>query len=345
MCGIAGYYNLDGNHPPNANMMITWALLATRGMHAAGALWRLSSMKALRYSKHVGPSYDHALRVWSSIELAANDLRWVALHARHASVGGVGNPNNNHPVNYGTVWLTHNGGIAGHDYVFKQLGVPRHAEVDSEAIAACLSVGGLPKVLELCDGKMSLAWVDVRRPDTLHLYTNGGSPLWVSVVPKEYFVYASSDVLVPKDLHGIGGDIPAGVHITVRSDGTIRHQMVGLGKYRPVNTAKGWYYDCYDVHCATKNKHQHARPAYTFDWHNAHETPTKAVVITPPYRGGFPPGQNLHGAQRPAGMPYCGCMLCTKERTSRVQTIVQEPLHSKACSCSTCVRTRWQGGP
>jgi len=61
------------------------------------------------------------------------------LHTRFATQGSKDIAGNNHPIPRGRIVLTHNGHINNDKELFKQLGVPRVAQVDSEAVAALVA--------------------------------------------------------------------------------------------------------------------------------------------------------------------------------------------------------------
>lgn len=105
--------------------------------------------------------------------------QWSMFHTRFAT-HGVNNKANAHP-HFGRkakVTLVHNGVVHNHDDVWMALGEKPTGPVDSQAVAQCLEVGGIEKVVELCQGSMSLIWSDSRDPKgTLKCWTNGGNPL------------------------------------------------------------------------------------------------------------------------------------------------------------------------
>jgi hypothetical protein len=78
--------------------------------------------------------------------------------------GSEANSRNNHPIRSGIIIGTHNGTIYNADYLFRRLGLPRYAEVDSELLFrladrfapdGTIDGRGFRKALRLCRGQMS----------------------------------------------------------------------------------------------------------------------------------------------------------------------------------------------
>ena len=104
--------------------------------------------------------------------------RMVLGHTRFATQGHQSHFENNHPVMYGSTFVTHNGHIHNDDAVYEQLELDRYAEVDSSAIAASLHWHGFAKAkdaLEMLGGGFAIAAIDpVNQPGTL-LPRKGGA--------------------------------------------------------------------------------------------------------------------------------------------------------------------------
>lgn len=246
-------------------------MLSERGVDACGGML-VTKKGGVRIFKQEGRSYDYVLDVWPLIE-AASPL-WLALHTRAATVGKASNPNNNHPVQYGGTLVTHNGSVTNVKEVFEKLHKKPGAEVDTEAIAAALDVGGLEKALDVVRGSMAIAWVDSTAPTNLHLYTNG-PPLWVSE-KRTGLVYASSLDYLPTKLLGESREVGVGEHLTIGRTGIVA-EKVGQGKTRhsaffPVQTHNNWYL-CYDLTCLHNKdlgRHLHRYPSHTTHLHESH---------------------------------------------------------------------------
>lgn len=274
MCGLAGWFDLTGSKPPPLDLVVMWSILAARGTDASGAMWNDRTSSKLYVLKGAHKSYDWAVKMWE--RLGYYTPTWVALHTRAATTGKPDNNNNNHPVNAGPIWLMHNGIISNHEDVFKKLQKARKAEVDTIAIAACLASGGLPKVLELCRGSMSLVWTDKRDAGKLHLYTNGRSPLCVSNV-NGVFMFASTEDYLPACLVKEFSEVAAGEHVVLEANKPLIKTNVGTGKtievQQWVNKYVSWaagLYKCYALDCNQEVSHTHTSPTYTTSIHKQH---------------------------------------------------------------------------
>ena len=121
--------------------------------------------------------------------------RMVLGHTRFATQGHQSHFENNHPVMYGSTFVTHNGHIHNDDAVYEQLELDRYAEVDSSAIAASLHWHGFAKAkdaLEMLGGGFAIAAIDpVNQPGTLLLAKGGTYPL-AYLETKHIFVWAST---------------------------------------------------------------------------------------------------------------------------------------------------------
>ena len=275
MCGVSGYYSLGEAVKLPLEMMVSWALLSARGKDACGALWSVGTEeRGLHAYRKAMPSFDCSVDAWA--EIASSPVRWAALHARAATKGEPANMLNNHPVRYGNVLVTHNGVISNDGKVFEKLKLPRHGEVDTEAIAACLHAGGLKTLLSTIKGSMAIVWADVREPDTLQLYTNG-QPLYVSSTA-EHLVYASGAEYLPIKLLGEETlKLASGTHILLRKS-EVTVEDVGTGStlntpYRSWGGLGTAWYRCYDLFCRDYIKmgnHLHRYTNYTYDLHRGH---------------------------------------------------------------------------
>jgi hypothetical protein len=105
----------------------------------------------------------------------------VILHTRFATQGLACFPENNHPVNNGSVWVVHNGHVSNDAALFDKLGKARTAVVDSEALAAVLARNwNDPRAaLERVDGAFAFAAVNLRYPGELLVCRGSSSPLYL----------------------------------------------------------------------------------------------------------------------------------------------------------------------
>jgi glucosamine 6-phosphate synthetase-like amidotransferase/phosphosugar isomerase protein len=94
--------------------------------------------------------------------------------------------------------LTHNGHINNDKELFKQLGVPRVAQVDSEAVAALVAFSKVKpwEFLTEIYGTAALAWLSANDSRTLHLARVNSSPLWLGQADTGSLFYGSTQETV-----------------------------------------------------------------------------------------------------------------------------------------------------
>lgn len=181
ICGIAGIHFLDGfsiSKKQTENLIDSLLLgIEIRGKHATG----IATMNG-----------DSELWVEKGDLKASDYIMWrrdiphrshtILLHTRYATQGSPQQLENNHPVEYLSTAITHNGHINNDSSLFMSEGLERMAEVDSEIIAALINKYGLPKsnvALGKLDGTYAIAAMDQRNPKTLVLAKGPSSPLEV----------------------------------------------------------------------------------------------------------------------------------------------------------------------
>jgi len=194
MCGIAGYCLNSKEHNSNQTGLTAQMLLDIehRGQHATGAAWinaatgnRVISKAAMSASKFIKTKTGRR---------ACLDATTAILHTRFATKGTPQVNQNNHPIPRGKIVLTHNGHVNNDRELFKELKVKRHAQVDSEAIAALIAFGDAPivELLPRLQGTAALAWIEQGRSNTLHLARVNSSPLWIGQTRTGSLVYGST---------------------------------------------------------------------------------------------------------------------------------------------------------
>jgi len=181
MCGIAGYC-LDPKHYKSVSTSdLAGQMLMDiehRGTDATGGAWinprtgkrviRKAPISATKFVPNAGK------------ELCGGATTAI-LHTRFATQGSPTNASNNHPIPRGKIVLTHNVHISNDRELFKQLGVPRVAQVDSEAVAALIAFSKDKPWQALTEvyGTAALAWITANDPRNLHLARLNSSPLWL----------------------------------------------------------------------------------------------------------------------------------------------------------------------
>jgi glucosamine 6-phosphate synthetase-like amidotransferase/phosphosugar isomerase protein len=186
MCGIAGYsFGPESQVPRTLAAQALLAGIAERGADAVGYAHRTLS----------GPTVVHKQRTGASELLESiavpDGAAQVLVHVRDYTKGHPSIDANNHPIRHGTIVGIHNGVIANDEELFLRHGFERaepDMTVDSEAIFALVeALANHTKALEQLSGTMATAWLDDRRPETLHLARGIGRPLWIGRGRHEVF--------------------------------------------------------------------------------------------------------------------------------------------------------------
>lgn len=190
MCGIGGIVlfdeSLQARKPLERFLDSLLVNLENRGKDATGFL-ALSTKKARIYKRPVKATD------FIKVRPGLPDKPSVILaHTRLATMGEPAKMYNNHPVQYESCYVTHNGMVTNYASVFSKIGLDPKTEVDSEILAALLHKYGLQNldefIADLGDlyGSIAAAAVDLRNPNSILLMKTFGSPLFV--VEEEKFV-------------------------------------------------------------------------------------------------------------------------------------------------------------
>ena len=196
--------------------------------HKDSALWRVKLGNR-------APSKEGARILKRFVPITAS----VAMvHTRFATHGS-NTDDNAHPFQCDDVLLVHNGVLNNHAQVCKALGM-KTTTVDSEAIGWALNDGDIERVVELCEGTMSLIWQRTSQPGHLWYWTNGGNPLAYGRLDDD-----AGPVAVASEGHYLSGafktrlqwdtDCTVGVLYHVHPDGTIEERVIpGSAETYPV---------------------------------------------------------------------------------------------------------------
>ena len=175
MCGIGGLYNTEYTE---ADFNDLFWMIADRGLHAAGVAWLPRGESKVQVQK--APKSSRYLVQRGIAKYVGTKNLYVMQHARYTTQGSTENNNNNHPILYDNIVLTHNGVLDNDGEALRMLGRARRHEVDTEAIAAALSVESVDWVYEHIEGSMALAWVDRNEPEVVNLIRNERNPLHIA---------------------------------------------------------------------------------------------------------------------------------------------------------------------
>lgn len=198
MCGIAGLFIKDPAAVKDHEGLEKFldALLcgvAERGKQASGFVAYTFSGKAIMDKDAL-----HASKFVKDREPLPKDTKIVLAHCRYATKGTIENHINNHPVLYGSCFVTHNGSIRNDDELFEKHGFRRYGEVDTEIIPALLSATKwespekLVEAVRELDGSAAIAAIDpAQAPGTLLLAKTFSSPLHYHNNHK-FFIWAST---------------------------------------------------------------------------------------------------------------------------------------------------------
>ena len=194
MCGIAGYcldpkhYSRIATHDLAGQMLYD---IEHRGGDATGAAWINPQNGKRVISKAPVGAGKFVPNAGSKLCAGATS---AILHTRFATQGSPTQAGNNHPIPRGRIVLTHNGHISNDKELFKLLGVPRVAQVDSEAVAALIAFSKDKPWQALTEvyGTAALAWLTANDPRTLHLARVNSSPLWIGQASTGSLFYGST---------------------------------------------------------------------------------------------------------------------------------------------------------
>lgn len=188
MCGIAGVHVKEryrGQLPLNNVLDYLLVHIAERGKHATGFVSVDFGGKGVLLEKKDVPA-EEFIGIRKQIKTA--NTQTILGHTRYATQGPKEELENNHPVLFGSCFVTHNGHINNDDEVVKEfdLETRRPAKVDSIAIPIALTSCGLDSIKDIQEGlgklagNMAIAAIDpVKKPGQVILAKGSVSPLVV----------------------------------------------------------------------------------------------------------------------------------------------------------------------
>lgn len=165
------------------------------------------------------------------LEQVDNETTILMGHTRWRTRGNEFNNRNNHPIRAGIIIGTHNGTIYNADHLFRRLGLPRYAEVDSELLFRLadrfapegpIDQEGLKKALALCRGQMSAVLASKLDPGTITVL-KGNKPLCLRIHRQHRVVlYASDDAFIDFAVDNEKGwrelEVPPMTMLTIRHE-------------------------------------------------------------------------------------------------------------------------------
>jgi glucosamine 6-phosphate synthetase-like amidotransferase/phosphosugar isomerase protein len=191
MCGIAGFCINKKDHLPRLSEVVDELLLEieARGKDSTGMAY-VRQGRAFARKDAIPASAFVKGKITRPIDGASLGI----LHTRYATQGTPKNRANNHPILHGSIVGVHNGHINNDDEIFRELGVPRVGQVDSEAAFALIdNEPDTLSALSQIRGGAALAWFNRDEyGSTLHLARVSSSPLAVGMTARGSFFFAST---------------------------------------------------------------------------------------------------------------------------------------------------------
>ena len=206
MCGLGGYNcSLEFaekylNKDKQEKILVeAWLHNLHRGWEAAGYMGFAGN--AFKSWKRPGSAAD--LLINTTKKNKVPDLEVMQVFGAHTRQHTIGNPKvntNNHPVNVGKVWVTHNGNVTNNLAIKATLNDENIPEVDSSIIAAVLNerVTNPRNIAEVIDalapltGNIAFHAVWENEPGLSVLCKGTGSPLILAYHAAGIIVYAST---------------------------------------------------------------------------------------------------------------------------------------------------------
>ena len=191
MCGIGGIFTAN-NNSVLPQLEALFEAISDRGRHACGFAFRWNNSDSDIVWKKAISSVDAVAQGILTKKIGSN-LKYALLHTRYTTQGSTANNGNNHPIVAHDMIVTHNGVINNDDLIFRELGVRRINQVDTECINALLRHDSTKGMIQKIFGSASVAWVDTtQNQQIVNLITNGRNPLVIARMVEGHVVWASN---------------------------------------------------------------------------------------------------------------------------------------------------------
>lgn len=166
--------------------------LEYRGNDASGVCLQYPSGDIRLYKNHE-PAWrficSEGYQSWMDDRWKEGEPQTVIVHTRKMTKGTYMNNDNNHPMFKDKSAVVHNGFVSNDDQIFRELGVSRSAETDSDAIRAIIDKFGFTKNLLGANGHLSkmsgsvaAAILHPEFPGKL-LLLRSNNPLYIATTP------------------------------------------------------------------------------------------------------------------------------------------------------------------
>lgn len=208
MCGLTGI--IFGKKKRNKNEIqdlletFTSAFIFSeeRGKDASGVVTVDTEGKSTLYKLPVPPSRLFVTEGYKKVlDSVSNKTTILMGHSRWKTVGSQYENKNNQPLIVGDIVGSHNGTIRNADYLFRSLGLKRHAKVDSEILfrmaeestnKGVLNIDAYKSYLSKCVGSLACVFVSRLDPQNVFIF-KGDKPLSLFFSKKHKAMIYSSE--------------------------------------------------------------------------------------------------------------------------------------------------------
>lgn len=210
MCGIAGHFCFSDARPQVDTIRDLLVAQEARGRSAAGVGYANTHGMRIIKGPVTASTLAHSIDKsgeWDDIVKSPYSL----LHARATTKGSESHNENNHPVQYKSWCVVHNGHVANDDDLAAQYGGDRGAEVDTVAIAMALAQGSTIEEslshLSALAGAATFAAYNTEGDGEVILARLNGPPAFLHLDARNRILYWSSDNtgIFGTALAGVGG--------------------------------------------------------------------------------------------------------------------------------------------